>query len=146
MHQTKSAPSTTTTTSKLTSGKTEKGKSSLGNTTQTASSSSNPTQNKSGKTAKLSDKLRKDGKLTADECKHRFNQGLCMFCGGSGHKAKECPKSGFQCHKSIFFSSFVLSNPQLDYILSYVLSYLCISSYNSLDLCIMLCMLPPLMS
>ena len=93
-HQTKSAPSTTTTTSKSTSGKTERGKSSSGNTTQNVSSSSNPTQKKSGKTAKLSEKLGKDGKLTTDERKHRFDQGLCMFCGRSGHKAKECPKSG----------------------------------------------------
>ena len=31
-------------------------------------------------------------------------------------------------------------------ILSYIASYLCILSYCSLDLCIMLCMLPPLMS
>ena len=92
--QTKSTPSTTTTTSKSTLGKTEKGKSSSDNTTQTAPSSSNPTQKKSGKTAELSEKLGKDGKLTTDECKHRFNQGLCMFCGGSGHKAKECPKLG----------------------------------------------------
>ena len=30
--------------------------------------------------------------------------------------------------------------------LSYVVSYLCILSYSSLDLCIVLCMLPPLMS
>ena len=92
--QTKSTPSTTTTTSKSTLGKTEKGKSSSGNTAQTMPSSSNLTQKKSGKTAELSDKLGKDGKLTADERKHRFDQGLCMFCGGSGHKAKECPKSG----------------------------------------------------
>ena len=31
-------------------------------------------------------------------------------------------------------------------ILSYVVSYLCTLSYSSLDLCLMLCMLPPLMS
>ena len=100
MHQTKSAPSTTTTTSKSTLGKTEKCKPSSGNTTQTASSLSNLTQKKSGKTAKLSEKLRKDGKLTADEHKHRFDQGLCMFCGKSGHKAKECLKSGSQAAKA----------------------------------------------
>ena len=43
VRQTKSAPSTTTTTSKSTLGKTEKGKTSSGNTTQTASSPSNQT-------------------------------------------------------------------------------------------------------
>ena len=63
-------------------------------------SSSNLTQKKSGKTAELLDKFGKDGKLTADECKHRFDQGLCMFCSGSGHKAKECPKSGSQAAKA----------------------------------------------
>ena len=88
--QTKSTPSITTITSKSTLGKTEKGKTSSGNTTQTVSSPSNQTQKKSGKTAELSEKLGKDGKLTADERKRRFDQGLCMFCGGSGHKAKEC--------------------------------------------------------
>ena len=31
-------------------------------------------------------------------------------------------------------------------ILSYIVSYLCILSYNSLDLCLVLCTLPPLMS
>ena len=33
-----------------------------------------------------------DGKLTAIECKCRFNSMLCMFCGATGHMAKECPK------------------------------------------------------
>ena len=51
--QTRSAPSTTTITSKSTLGKTEKGKTSSGNTTQTASSLSNQTQKKLGKTAEL---------------------------------------------------------------------------------------------
>ena len=67
---------------------------SSGNITQTMSSLSNLTQKKSGKTSKLLEKLRKDSKLTTDDCKCRFNQGLCMFCGRSGHKAKECPKLG----------------------------------------------------
>ena len=98
--QTKSAPSTTTTTSKSTLGKTEKGKSSSGNTTQIVSSSSNPTHKKSGKTAELSEKLGKDSKLTADERKRRFDQGLCMFCSGSGHKAKECLKLGSRAAKA----------------------------------------------
>ena len=28
-----------------------------------------------------------------DEQKHRFDNGLCMFCGAAGHLVKECPKS-----------------------------------------------------
>ena len=75
------------------SGKLEKSKSPLGNSAQ-SSSSSNPTPKKLGKTPELSDKLGKDSKLTSEERKHRFDQNLCMFCGSSGHKAKECLKSG----------------------------------------------------
>src|ERR1700720_4448167 len=41
----------------------------------------------------LSDKLGKDGKLTQAECTCRFNNNLCLFCGGVGHTANECPKS-----------------------------------------------------
>jgi len=76
-------------------GKTDKGKS-LGNAAQLSSSLSTPTQksNKSGKTAELLDKLSKDSKLTSEEHKHRFDMNLCMFCGATGHKAKDCPKSG----------------------------------------------------
>ncbi|KIM56411.1 hypothetical protein SCLCIDRAFT_29642 [Scleroderma citrinum Foug A] len=94
-HQNKTSTSTSTntnTTSKS-SGKSEKSKLSSGNSAQ-PSSLSNPTPKKLGKTPELSDKLGKDGKLTSKERKHRFNQNLCMFCGGSSHKAKECPKSG----------------------------------------------------
>ena len=41
----------------------------------------------------LSNKLRKDSKLTSKECDHWFTNNLCMFCGGTGHKASECPKN-----------------------------------------------------
>jgi len=63
---------------------------------------STPTQkaNKSGKTAELLDKLGKDGKLTSEECKRRFNMNLCMFCGATGHKAKDCLKSGSRAAKA----------------------------------------------
>ncbi|KIO00948.1 hypothetical protein M404DRAFT_29148 [Pisolithus tinctorius Marx 270] len=37
-------------------------------------------------------KLRKDGKLTPEECKHRIEGNLCMFCGSPGHFAEKCPK------------------------------------------------------
>jgi len=92
--QNKTSTSTSTNTPNTKLGKTDKGKS-LGNAAQ-SSSSSTPTQkaNKSGKTAELSDKLGKDSKLTSEECKHRFDMNLCMFCGATGHKAKDCPKSG----------------------------------------------------
>jgi len=53
-----------------------------------------------GKTAELLDKLGKDGKLTSEEHKHRFDMNLCMFCGATGHKAKDCPKSGSRAAKA----------------------------------------------
>ncbi|KAG6327099.1 hypothetical protein ID866_11990 [Astraeus odoratus] len=40
----------------------------------------------------LSNKLGKDGKLTAAECKRRFDLNLCMFCGGNSHFSDKCPK------------------------------------------------------
>ena len=38
-------------------------------------------------------KLGKDRKLTPQECQHRMDNSLCLFCGKTGHIAKECPKS-----------------------------------------------------
>jgi len=98
--QNKTSTSTSTNTPNTKSGKSNKGKSS-GNTAQ-SSSSSTPTQksNKSGKTAELLDKLGKDSKLTSEEHKHRFDMNLCMFCGATGHKAKDCPKSGSRAAKA----------------------------------------------
>jgi len=48
----------------------------------------------------LAEKLGKDGKLTQDERKRRFDNNLCMFCGGIGHMAKECPKSNSSAAKA----------------------------------------------
>jgi len=98
--QNKTSTSTSTNTPNTKSGKTDKGKSS-GNAAQ-SSLLSTPTQkaNKFGKTAELLNKLGKDGKLTSEECKHRFDMNLCMFCGATGHKAKDCPKSGSQAAKA----------------------------------------------
>ena len=48
----------------------------------------------------LSDKLGKDGKLTSQERQQRFDNNLCMFCGRSGHVAKECPKSSSSSAKA----------------------------------------------
>jgi hypothetical protein len=48
----------------------------------------------------LSNKLGKDGKLTAEERQRRFTNNLCMFCGGSGHVAKDCPRSTSKATKA----------------------------------------------
>ena len=41
----------------------------------------------------LTGKLGKDGKLTPQERQRRMDNSLCLFCGKTGHIAKECPKS-----------------------------------------------------
>ena len=38
-------------------------------------------------------KLGKDRKLTPQERQHHMDNSLCLFCGKTGHIAKECPKS-----------------------------------------------------
>ena len=37
-------------------------------------------------------KLGKDGKLTPQECQCCMDNSLCLFCGKTGHIAKECPR------------------------------------------------------
>src|SRR6202040_2939792 len=56
--------------------------------------------NSEKKNPDLSDKLGKDGKLTQAERTCRFNNNLCLFCGGMGHTAKECPKSSSSATKA----------------------------------------------
>jgi hypothetical protein len=48
----------------------------------------------------LADKLGKDGKLTSQERQRRFDNNLCMFCGGTGHTANSCPKSTSSASKA----------------------------------------------
>jgi hypothetical protein len=54
----------------------------------------------SGNSASISDKLGKDGKLTPQERQRRFDNNLCLFCGGVGHSAKDCPKSSSSAAKA----------------------------------------------
>ena len=54
----------------------------------------------SGNSAALSDKLGKDGKLTPQERQCRFDNNLCMFCGRTGHTAKDCLKSSSSASKT----------------------------------------------
>jgi len=69
--------------------------------------SNKSSNNMSGKTASTSgtstvspDKLGKDGKLTPQERQRRFDNNLCLFCGGTGHTAKDCPKSSSSASKT----------------------------------------------
>ncbi|KIO10073.1 hypothetical protein M404DRAFT_21712 [Pisolithus tinctorius Marx 270] len=72
---------------------TNKGKTLASNTSQppTAPKTSS-TNTGSSKPKPASNKLGKDGKLMAAKRKRCFDLKLCMFCGGEGHVAKECPK------------------------------------------------------
>lgn len=56
------------------------------NSASASSSSANRSSN-------MDNKLGKDGKLTEAERKRRLENKLCLFCGRSGHMARECPKS-----------------------------------------------------
>lgn len=80
------------------------------NSNSNSNNSGNNKNNKSGKPAKASsasgssaphsDKLGKDGKLTPQERQRRFDNNLCLFCGGTGHTAKDCPKSSSSASKA----------------------------------------------
>ncbi|KIO04364.1 hypothetical protein M404DRAFT_26225, partial [Pisolithus tinctorius Marx 270] len=76
--------------------KTGQDKSKTGNNNNNSGSSPKPASSKPGNNSNSSkpepSKLGKDGKLTPEECKHRIDGNLCMFCGGSGHFADRCPK------------------------------------------------------
>ena len=95
--QTKSNPVTSSNTTGNTSNRKA---TSSGNSSQpSASSSSSSGEKPAGKTPDISDKLGWDGKLMSEEHQRRFDKGLCMFCGASGHLAKECPKLGSRAAK-----------------------------------------------
>lgn len=60
--------------------------------TSNPSTSSTP-QKSSSSPAKKPEHLGSDGKLKADEKERRIKAGLCLYCGGSGHIRKDCPKA-----------------------------------------------------
>src|SRR6202790_1990837 len=62
--------------------------------------SGSSSQNSEKKKSDLDDKIGKDGKLTVAERARRFANNLCLFCGGVGHTAKECPKSSSSASKA----------------------------------------------
>jgi len=62
------------------------------NSSSTQGKGSTSKQKKST-TPDLSLKPGKDGKLTPQECQHCLDNKLCLFCGTTGHVAKDCPES-----------------------------------------------------
>jgi len=78
------------------SSKPGKEKSKASNTSSSApagssKTTSNPSSSGSNR-PDLTNKLGKDGKLPTDERKQHLDNNLCMFCGGPGHFAYNCPK------------------------------------------------------
>ena len=70
--------------------------SSSNSTKQNSSASTSSNNNKLAKpsafSTSISDKLGKDGKLSAEEHQRCFNNNLCLYCGGTGHKTTDCKK------------------------------------------------------
>ena len=98
-HENTSGTSGNKSENKSNNSKTEKGKGSSKSKQKDSNSSSGSTLSK-GSTSEskklnpdLSSKLGKDGKLTPQERQRHLEKNLCLFCGASGHMAKDCPKS-----------------------------------------------------
>jgi Ty3 transposon capsid-like protein len=64
------------------------------------SNNNNKNDKSKSSTNPLTDKLGKDGKLTPQERQRRFDNNLCMFCGGTGHTANNCSKSTSSASKA----------------------------------------------
>src|SRR5271154_158113 len=48
----------------------------------------------------IADKVGKDGKLNTTERQRRIDNNLCLYCGGTGHKADECKKTSSSAAKA----------------------------------------------
>jgi Retrotransposon gag protein/Zinc knuckle len=83
-----------------TSGNNQSGNNKNSNSGNKSSNKSGKTPSTSGSSATLPEKLGKDGKLTPQERQRRFDNNLCLFCGGTGHSARDCPKSTSSASKA----------------------------------------------
>ena len=70
------------------------------NSSGKSSKGSGQFQKKTPALSDLSSKLGKDGKLTNEERCCHFENNLCMFCGQSGHIAKDCPRASSRAAKA----------------------------------------------
>ena len=72
----------------------EKSQNKSSSTTNKSSGNNKSSNTTSSQTPNLEGKLGKDGKLTPEERKRRLDNNLCLFCGGAGHIARDCTKTG----------------------------------------------------
>ena len=70
------------------------------NSSGKSSKGSGQFQKKTPAMSDLSSKLGKDRKLMNEEHCHCFENNLCMFCGQSGHIARDCPHSSSHVAKA----------------------------------------------
>ncbi|KAF9225949.1 hypothetical protein BS17DRAFT_699391 [Gyrodon lividus] len=61
----------------------------------------------------VSQRLSKDSKLTSEEQKCCFDLKLCIFCGASGHMAKDCHKSTSKAAKVCTVTTFATQDTTL---------------------------------
>ena len=47
----------------------------------------------------VANNLGNDGKLTPKECQWHFDNDLCLYCSGTGHKSKDCKKAALSASK-----------------------------------------------
>ena len=85
-HKSHSKPDHSDHTSKATSGNNK--------TAKASASTSVPS------TPSIADKLGKDGKLNSEERQRRFDNNLCLYCGGTGHQTKDCKKAASSAIKA----------------------------------------------
>ena len=64
------------------------------------SSNNNKPAKPSASSTSISDKLGKDGKLSTEECQRCFNDNLCLYCGGTGHRTADCKKAATSTSKA----------------------------------------------
>ena len=75
--------------------------SSSDSTKQNLSASTSSNNNKpSASSTSISNKLGKDGKLSTEECQRCFDNNLCLYCGGTGHKTADCKKAAASTSKA----------------------------------------------
>ena len=70
------------------------------NPSTSTSSNNNKLAKPSASSTFISNKLGKDSKLSAEECQGHFDNNLCLYCGGTGHKTADCKKAAASTSKA----------------------------------------------